>query len=261
MITTESNAFVIDEAFYIPQLKRTRRIWVYIPQWYNDSDKRYPVIYMHDGQNLFDEATALGQEWQIDETLNSMLAETIIVGIDNSEYRMNEYNFNHHEEYGPGEGRQYMEFIVHTLKPFIDENFRTRPQREYTHLAGSSMGGLISFYGSIYFAETFGGAGIFSPAFWLVQDATHELREVAEKNKHLPQKFYFYGGAAEGSDMLTHISHITDLLKELPHYTINVEMDPEGAHNEFHWRIKFPNYYLWLKHQLTAIGRSATLKA
>ena len=117
MITTERNVFVIDEAFYRPQLNRTRRIWIYVPQRYNESDKRYPVIYMHDGQNLFDEATAIAQEWQIDETLNNMLAETIIVGIDNSEYRMNEYNFNDHEEHGSGEGKQYMEFIVHTLKP------------------------------------------------------------------------------------------------------------------------------------------------
>src|SRR6478752_6825672 len=176
MTTSQHNVFVMNEAFYIPQLNRVRRIWIYIPQGYNDCDKRYPVIYMHDGKNLFDESTAMGQEWQIDETLNGMLAETIIVGIDNSEHRMNEYNFIHHEEYGPGEGKQYMEFIVHTLKPFIDKNLRTMPQREYTHLAGSSMGGLISFYGSIYFAETFGGAGIFSPSLWLVQDVMHELR-------------------------------------------------------------------------------------
>jgi metallo-beta-lactamase class B len=175
-----------------------------------------------------------------------MLAETIIVGIDNSEYRMNEYNFNDHEEHGSGEGKQYMEFIVHTLKPFIDQNFRTLPERENTHMAGSSMGGMISLYGSIHFAETFGGAGIFSPALWIVQDAIHELKEVAEKNNHLPQRFYFYGGAAESSDMLTHINYITGLLKELPHCTIDVEIDPEGEHNEFHWRNKFPNYYLWL---------------
>ena len=82
--TGQHNVFVIDEAFYMPQLNRIRRIWIYLPQGYNDSDKRYPVIYMHDGQNLFDESTAIGQEWQIDETLNTMLAETIIVGIDNS---------------------------------------------------------------------------------------------------------------------------------------------------------------------------------
>jgi len=198
MATSQHNVFVIDEAFYIPQLNRVRRIWIYIPEGYDDSDKRYPVIYMHDGQNLFDESTAIGQEWQIDETLNSMLAETIIVGIDNSEHRMNEYNFNHHEEYGPGEGKQYMEFIVHTLKPFIDENLRTMPQREYTQLAGSSMGGLISFYGSIYYAETFGGAGIFSPALWLVEDVMHELKEVAEKKYTPSAKILFLWGSSRG---------------------------------------------------------------
>ena len=242
MITTQENVFVIDEAFYIPQLNRTRRIWMYVPQEYNHTNKRYPVIYMHDGQNLFDEATAMGEEWQIDETLNSMLAETIIVGIDNSEYRMSEYNFHHHE----GEGRKYMEFIVHTLKPFIDKNFRTNPGREYTQLAGSSMGGLISFYGAIHFAETFGGAGVFSPALWVVEDAMYELKQVAKKKRHLPQRFYFYGGAAEGGNMLTHISNITSLLDELPQFNINVEIDPDGEHSEYYWRNKFPNYYLWL---------------
>src|SRR5436309_9793997 len=165
---TTVNVSLIDDQFYIPQLNRMRRIWMYYPESYLESEKKYPVIYMHDGQNLFDQATAFDKEWQVDETLNSLFARCIIVGIDNSEHRMKEYNFNDHEEHGPGEGRQYMEFIATTLKPYIDATFRTKPEREHTHIAGSSMGGLISLYGALHFASIFGGAGIFSPSLWLV---------------------------------------------------------------------------------------------
>jgi predicted alpha/beta superfamily hydrolase len=240
------NVIIIDEAFHIPQLDRRRRIWLYHPPEYNDTDKRYPVVYMHDAQNLFDDATAYGEEWQVDETLNSMWAECIIVGIDNSEKRLNEYNYNDHEEHGPGEGRDYMEFIINTLKPTIDENFRTKPEREHTYLAGSSMGGLISLYGSLDFPGTFGGAGVFSPSLWLVPDYLKELASFAQKNNNLPQRFYFYGGAKEGGDMIGHLIAAVNLLKRYPFYTVDVEINPEGEHSEYHWRNQFPNYYLWL---------------
>ena len=102
--TAAPNVWVMDDAFNIPQLGRTRRIWIYLPHNYHESEENYPVIYMHDGQNLFDQATAFDKEWGIDETLNSLLARCIIVGIDNSEHRMKEYNFNDHDAHGPGEG-------------------------------------------------------------------------------------------------------------------------------------------------------------
>jgi predicted alpha/beta superfamily hydrolase len=240
------NVEVIDEAFYMPQLNRSRRIWVYKPSGYYQTDKRHPVVYMHDGQNLFEEATAFGEEWGIHEILNSMLADCIIVGIDNSEHRLNEYNFRDHEEYGQGEGRKYIRFIVETLKPAIDLNFRTRPDREFTHLAGSSMGGLISLYGAMHFAETFGGAGVFSPSLWIVPDAEAELKLVAASNLSFPQRLYFYGGAKEGGEMVKHIKKIAALLKEYPTYEVDVEIDPEGEHSEYHWRNKFVDYYTWL---------------
>ena len=246
------NVHVIDECFYIPQLDRTRRIWLYRPDGYEQSDKRYPVVYMHDGQNLFDQATAFGDEWGVDETLNSMLAECIIVGIDNSEHRMTEYNYKSHEKFGKGEGSKYIDFIANTLKPRIDATFKTRPEREHTFIAGSSMGGLISLYGALNHAETFGGAGIFSPSLWLVPDATEELKCLADKNAHLPQRFYFYGGGKEGDNMVEHIEHMVDLLNDYPYYHVTVEIDPEGDHSEYHWRNRFPHFYAWL-----ALGQGA----
>lgn len=241
------NVSIINEEFYMPQLDRTRRIWIYKPVGYdNDMERRYPVIYMHDGQNLFDDATAFGEEWGVDEVLNGMYASCIIIGIDNSERRMTEYNFRDHEEHGEGEGKKYIEFIVQTLKPFIDEHYRTQPEREHTYIAGSSMGGLISLYGALYFAETFGGAGIFSPALWLVPDAIDELKIIAEQNTQHPQRIFFYGGAKEDCDMLLHITNVEQMLKEHAHYKVELIVDPEGDHSEYRWRNVFPFYYNWL---------------
>src|SRR5215217_4336164 len=144
---------IIDSEFYMPQLDRTRRIWAYLPEGYYSSEDRYPVIYMHDGQNLFENATAAEEEWYLDENMTAIHAQCIIIGIDNGEEkRATEYNFRDNEKFGCGEGRKYIEFIVETLKPVIDEKLRTLTDREHTHIAGSSLGGLISFYGAMYFA-------------------------------------------------------------------------------------------------------------
>jgi predicted alpha/beta superfamily hydrolase len=201
---------------------------------------------MHDGQNLFDEATAFDKEWGIDETLNNRFASCIIVGIDNSEHRMQEYNFNDHDEYGQGEGRAYMEFITSTLKPYIDTHYRTRPERTHTHIAGSSMGGLISLYGGLHFANSFGSAGIFSPSLWLTPKVIKQLQPVAKQNKAYPQHFYFYGGAREGCNMVENIGKVVDMLAQYPHYKLTVEINGEGEHSEDYWRDKFADYYTWL---------------
>jgi predicted alpha/beta superfamily hydrolase len=244
------NVTVINEAFEIPQLGRTRRVWIYKPADHDDSNKSYPVVYMQDGQNLFDEGTAFGEEWGIDETLNALEADCIVVGIDNDEHRMTEYNFHDNEEYGSGEGKQYIEFIVETLKPYIDKHYKTKPEREHTQIAGSSMGGLISLYGAMHFPETFGGAGIFSPSLWLVPDSPEELQKLAELNLDLPQRFYFYGGAQEGGDMLTHINNMAKMLHQFPLYTVDLHVDPLGDHSEYRWRNMFQSYYAWLSQGL-----------
>jgi len=244
--TKAHNVDVIDEAFYIPQLDRHRRIWLYRPTDYYHTEKKYSVIYMHDGQNLFDEATAFGEEWAVDKTLNGMFAECIIVAIDSSDHRLTEYNYNDNEQNGAGEGRQYMDFIVNTLKPFIDKNFRTDTQREHTHIAGSSMGGLISLYGAIHYPEIFGGAGIFSPSLWLTPNVADELRPLAERNFNFSQRFYFYGGGQEGENMVEYIAAVAGMLDNYKHYDVHIEVNSEGVHHEFFWRNMFPDYYSWL---------------
>ncbi|MBV6655616.1 MAG: alpha/beta hydrolase, partial [Mameliella sp.] len=120
--TAADNVFLLDEDFYMPQLDRNRRIWIYLPPDYNTSDATYPVLYMHDGQNLFDAATAAFGEWEVDESLNALFQDgdpgVIVVGIDNGGgLRLNEYSPWINPSYGGGEGAAYVDFIVETLKP------------------------------------------------------------------------------------------------------------------------------------------------
>ena len=134
-----------------PQLGNRRDLLVYLPPSYHRTTRRYPVIYMHDGQNLFDHATSYAGEWGVDETME-MLAHTegleaIIVVIPTAgPQRLAEYTPFHDGRLGGGRGDDYLAFIVDTVKPLIDGNFRTLPNRRYTGIMGSSLGGLISLY-------------------------------------------------------------------------------------------------------------------
>ena len=169
--TATENVKIISENFDVPQLKTTRRIWIYLPKDYETSHKKYEVMYLQDAQNLFDDATSYAGECQVDETLNKIFEKTgkslIVVGIDNGgEKRIEELSPYKNAKYGGGNGDNYVKFIVETLKPFIDKNYRTKPQRKYTTIGGSSLGSLISVYAAVKYPETFGKVLAFSSAFW-----------------------------------------------------------------------------------------------
>lgn len=246
--TRTKNVTIIDEAFYMPQLGRSRRIWLYLPADYYKTAKEYPVIYMHDGQNLFDAAAAFGgEEWQVDETMNSLKARCIIVGIDNGgDKRLTEYNFFETQKFGRGEGKQYIEFIIDTLKPYIDTNFRTLPDRQNTFTAGSSMGGLISFLAALYYPQVFGGAGVFSPSFWLVPDLK---KHVEQQLRHatIKQNYFFYAGGNEGAGMVEQVQTIAGVLKKSAGFSVHININPEGDHSEASWRAQMPEFYTWLR--------------
>ena len=174
--TAAENVIIMDEEFEMPQLNRFRRIWLYLPPDYDQSSNEYPVLYMHDGQNLFDQFTSFAGEWEIDETLNRLVDQgykvPIVVGIDNGGiYRIDELTPWNNPDYGGGQGDEYMAFIVETLKPFIDENYRTLSDRENTGIMGSSLGGLISTYGALKYQNIFSKSGPFSPAYWINNDS------------------------------------------------------------------------------------------
>ncbi|MFL5810151.1 MAG: alpha/beta hydrolase-fold protein [Flavisolibacter sp.] len=245
--TAGKNVHVIDTAFYMPQLKRHRRIWIYLPEAYATSGKKYPVLYMHDGQNLFDEATSAFGEWGVDEALDTMgrqHGEMIVVGIDNGgEKRINEYSPYDMDRYGKGEGDLYVDFLVKTLKPFIDRHYRTKKDEENTFTAGSSMGGLISFYAILKYPKVFGGAGVFSPAFWI----TPQLKSIdPKKAKKVKGKIYFYGGGQESESMVPDMMNVFGQMRQHSKAKMETVIRAEGKHNEPAWRSEFPLFYKWL---------------
>lgn len=245
--TASERVSIIDTAFAIPQLNRTRRIWIYLPKGYETSGKQYPVLYMHDGQNLFDKATSFAGEWGIDEAMDSINNACIVVGIDNGGLkRMLEYNPNDTKQYGKGEGRAYLAFIVNNLKPFIDKKYRTLPGRQYTWMAGSSMGGLITFYAGLYYPQVFGGLGIFSPSFWIAPQIQTQVKQLANKAAHGSQKYYFYAGGAEAKNMATDMQAVAAEMKKAAHPRIITVVNPLGNHNEPTWSAAFPAFFNWI---------------
>ena len=204
-------------------------------------------MYMHDGQNIFDEYTAGFGEWGVDECLDSLInagkQACIVVGIDNGPKRLNEYNPFAFRNFGEAEGDRYLDFIVQTLKPFIDKKYRTLSSKENTIIAGSSMGGLLSYYAMIKQPQVFGKAGIFSPAFWTAPAINSLTDSLAAK---VNGKFFFYIGGQEGAAYLNDMVTIQELLGEKSTAMIYSVVDDEGMHNEKAWRKWFAEFYNWI---------------
>jgi metallo-beta-lactamase class B len=238
----------MDTAFKIPQLNRTRRIWLYLPKGYSTSSAIYPVLYMQDGQNLFNEKTAPFGEWGVDECLDTLQQkigkECIVVGIDNGgDKRTTEYNPYDNPKYGKGEGKLYVDFLANTLKPYIDSRYRTKKGSLNTYIAGSSLGGLISLYAVMKYPTIFGGAGVFSPAFWLAP----EIYSDAEKfSTPTVLKFYLYAGGKENTNMVGDMQKMVDILQKKERYILRKVVNPLGQHNEVSWRQEFADFYKWL---------------
>lgn len=250
--TAASNVQVLNSSFYMPQLDRYRKVWIYLPPDYFTTTKTYPVLYMQDGQNLFDNATSFAGEWQIDETLNLLHAQgdygAIVVGIDNGgTLRLNEYSPWENPSYGGGEGDLYMQFMGETLKPYIDANFRTKPQPQYNALIGSSMGAFINTYGNVKYPQYFAKIGNFSPAYWF--SLTNLENYIASSTHNLSGlKVYFVCGQNESATMVEHLNIIKNkyLLKGVSTNNIFTKIDSNGTHSELYWRGEFAAAYQWL---------------
>ena len=233
-------------SMYLTELQVKRRIWVYLPADYAYSGKRYPVLYMQDGQNLFDVKSSFSGEWMIDEYLDSIDFAGIVIGIDNGgESRILEYNPNHTKEHGKGLGREYLHRVVTILKPFVDEHFRTLPEPENTAIAGSSMGGLITFYAGLFYPEVFGIVGVFSPSFWLVPELEEEVKKMSAPT-HKKQRYFFYAGERESEDLIERVENIASLVKTQFSCEVMVHVHEKGRHTESSWRRMFPDFYQWL---------------
>ena len=231
-----------------PQLDMVKTIWVYLPKSYQNSEKAYPVYYMHDAQNLFDDKTSYVGEWKIDEYLDSIIShEIIVIAIEHgNEKRIDELTPYKNEKYSGGNGDNYINFIKNTLKPHIDITYRTLSDNKNTTIFGSSLGGLISFYAAVKFPKTFGKAGIFSPAFWINKEIFRLVQET-EIDKDL--RFFFLIGTEEGDDLVDDLETMADLLIKLHFYPKNIKtrIIEGGKHNESFWSHHFPLAHQWLE--------------
>ena len=245
--TAGKNVRIIDTAFLIPQLNRTRRVSIYLPSDYSATKKRYPVLYMQDGQNVFDDLTSFAGEWSVDETLDSIgnhTREMIVVAVDHGgDKRINEYCPYDIEKYGKGEGNKYVDFLVKTLKPFIDKSYRTEKNKKNTFIAGSSMGGLISMYAILKYPRVFGGAGVFSPAFWIGPEI---FNDITAKGAKVNSKIYFYCGAQEGETMQPDTEKAFSEMRKISKSRMVCVVRADGKHSEQVWKEEFPLFYLWL---------------
>ena len=243
---------IISDKFYIPQLNKTRKIWALLPYSYHETDISYPVLYLHDAQNLFNEGSEFGN-WEIDKKM-SILAEygrgdVIIIAIENgSEDRIREYVLDYNSITENAEGKKYIRFLADTLKPYVDSVYRTKPEREFTGIGGSSLGGLISIYSGFLYPEVYSKLMIFSPSLWV--NPEYNFPQMNFKNPY-SIKVYLYGGEKEGSEMTERIRKFTETMKGWENtaslqFEFKISISPEGKHQEFYWSREFPRAVEWL---------------
>ncbi|MBS7255869.1 alpha/beta hydrolase [Flavobacterium branchiicola] len=230
-----------------PQLKTTKKIWLYLPEGYSTSiKKRYSVIYMQDAQNLFDAKTSFVGEWNVDEKLDSLKAPVIVVGIEHgNDKRIDELTPYKNEKYGGGKADDYVDFIVNTVKPYIDKNYRTKPKAKNTTIMGSSLGGLVSYYAAVKYPDVFGNAGVFSPSFWFSND----IYTFTEQSPKIKTRFYFLCGDKEDENMVSDLNKMERLLEKNRCYCLHLtktKIVKGGEHNEKLWRDGFVKAVLWL---------------
>lgn len=232
------------KGLWSPQLHNRRDILIYLPPSYSMGERRYPVVYMHDGQNLFDEATSFAGEWRVDETLEALSTqgvEAIVVGVPNQgESRLDEYSPFKDRIGNGGKGDAYLAFLVRTLKPRIDRDFRTFPGRAHTSMIGSSMGGLISLYAAFRYAGTFGAAGVMSPSIWFAERA---ILSFVRKALFIPGKIYMDMGLSEGHGMVSDARRMRTLLCEKgyrPGHDLLYVEERHGRHTESAWAGRLP---------------------
>ena len=227
-----------------PQLRNYRDLVVALPPGYADSATPHPVLYLQDGQNVFDPATSYAGDWNLIPALERAAptgAAPIVVGIPNmGRRRRYEYGPFRDIIHGGGGGDRYLAFVAETVKPLVDASFRTRPERSHTVIAGSSLGGLISLYGLFRYADVFGAAGVLSPALWFAGGAI--FRFVEDQADLSVGRIYLDVGTGEGSETLRDVRRLRDLLLaagRVPGRDFSYREEEGGEHDEVAWGRRF----------------------
>lgn len=236
------------------RLGNVRDILVWVPPSYDQGSCRYPVIYMHDGQNLFDAHTSYAGEWHVDETMLALSAEryeAIIVGIPNmGAQRIDEYTPFRDRRAGGGHGDAYITWLFNRVKPLIDDSFRTMPDVSHTGIMGSSLGGLISLYGILKYPDIFGFAGVMSPSLWF---ADGEIFKLLEQQRAPHGRIYLDMGGHEAARRLPFdlanpalrgARRLNLRLQQLgytPGYSLWYREDSRAGHTESAWAARLPD--------------------
>lgn len=227
-----------------PQLRNRRYVDVYLPDSYGTGRRRYSVVYMQDGQNLSDPAVAFcGNTWRLDEGLPWLAArgiEPIIVGIHNTGVeRLAEYSPFEDPRLGGGEGDRYARFLIDTVKPRIDANYRTRKDRASTVVAGSSMGGLISLYAFFRRPSPFGGAAVISPSIWF---GGREILPFVQRSRLTRGRIYLDVGTKEGAGTLRDARTLSRVLRRKGYTGDSLwYLEAQGhQHREADWAWRLP---------------------
>ena len=241
---TLTGDFRTHENFHSGFLEWDHTLIVFRPPGYDaDPGRRYPVLYLHDGQNVFDQATSVGQEWRVDETALGLItagqiAPLLIVGIYNTgEHRIDEYTPTvDTDKKSGGKADQYGRMLIEEIKPFIDREYRTLPDAPNTGLGGSSLGGLLTMHLGIRHSGVFGKLAALSPSVWW--DGKVIVREVNALPGKLPLRIWLDAGTQEGEEVIADARALRDALVAKG-WVVGQDlsyMEAEGAqHNEESW--------------------------
>lgn len=250
----------ISRDFRSPAERRTRTLRIFLPDEYEqEKDRRFPVLYMQDGQNVYSHAeSARWQTWGVNDALEGLVADGriepwIVVAVDHSEARFHEYSlWDEPRADAPGSGEKYLRFLLETLKPHIDSTFRTRPTREWTAIMGSSLGGLFSLSAALRRPDVFGRIGAMSPS--VMWGRAGLFREWQRRSDYW-MRMYLDVGEQEGF----HLGHFwMDYASAVPQFAdhlmglgygeeeLRFFSDPIGHHSEEDWRRRLPDALRWL---------------
>ncbi len=239
-------------------LGNTRGIYVYEPPTYVENTLApMPVLYMHDGQNLFDpSASFAGNTWQVQQTMDAAamdgsIAEAIVIGIDNTADRMSEYTPVPDATQTPpgGNGEQYLQMIIQELKPQIDATMRTLPDRAHTAMVGSSLGGLITAYAGVKHADVFGLVGALSPSTWW--DSDWIVTDVGT-TPAAPRPIRVYvdsGDSGPSNDDVTDTASLAAAYEAIGYAqssSLDYLVQAGGQHSEVYWAQRLPGTLAFL---------------
>ena len=238
--------------------KRTKDVLIWTPEDYDaDSAEKYSVIYMTDGQNLFNRAATSTGSWGVAESALAMVQnggeKCIIVGIENADgWRDNELTPDigkvTQEDYADGHGEYFSDFVVDTVMPYINENYNVYTDREHTHVCGSSSGGIESFYIAMEHPDKFKSVGALSPAFLLyTADTWVEYLSKKDFSENAPLVYLYCGkGSSDQLEQALYADTVImpQTLKKIgyPEENVVMKLYDDGIHNEMYWRAIFPDY-------------------